>query len=261
MLNSLICFSITDEEGEEVVQHFAPWVRRQSDLITLSNPFGLVPESHAEVEEEELEDAVHGGCAVLGQPRFPSYSSGLNRISDSNANSKVEKLIIRIQGAHEQHQLTPHNAFRSAPSFRQTFPPPDTHRQTSNSDPDVSRVQSPKRHKEDLMPSYLLADYERDDLCKSSLDGLRLAVSIHLTTSKAIAEICKEIKRTLDDRAPSLVYRHSNNSFVLQYCGVQIEVEVRPVSICTNGVWLRRLDGDCYQYKKLCYELLSCLQL
>ena len=81
-------------------------------------------------------------------------------------------------------------------------------------------------------------------------------------TSKiqTIADIMKRIKDTLDERKATLDYKHNNNCFHLQSCGVVLEMEVcRGVS--ENGLRFRKIAGDPCCYHKLCTDLVAGLNL
>ena len=98
-----------------------------------------------------------------------------------------------------------------------------------------------------------LASVQRQNLC--------FALSLSLTSKRTMSEILKEIKRTLDDRGPGVVYQHSDNRFRLENDGgVQMEMEVCP-GVAERGVRIRKLAGDSSQYKRLCNEIIAGMNL
>jgi hypothetical protein len=90
--------------------------------------------------------------------------------------------------------------------------------------------------------------------------GLKFALSVNLTSTKQTEDIMKEIKRALDEKRTDVVYRHSNNLFHLDCSEVQMEMEVCE-GTSVNGLRFRKIAGDTWQYKRLCNELISCMNL
>ncbi|XP_070551720.1 serine/threonine-protein kinase SIK3 homolog isoform X2 [Ptychodera flava] len=91
---------------------------------------------------------------------------------------------------------------------------------------------------------------------------LKYARSFSLMTAKELPDVVQEIRRTLDTRGPSLTYQNSENMFSLENRGVRMELEVCQVpGMPINGVRLRKIAGDAWQYRKLCNELLAGMNL
>ena len=87
------------------------------------------------------------------------------------------------------------------------------------------------------------------------------ALSLSLTSKRTMSEILKEIKSTLDNQNPSVVYEHSENRFRLENSGgVQIEMEVCP-GVVERGVRFRKVAGDTWQFNRLCDEIISGMNL
>ncbi|XP_074652388.1 serine/threonine-protein kinase SIK3-like isoform X2 [Tubulanus polymorphus] len=89
--------------------------------------------------------------------------------------------------------------------------------------------------------------------------GLKFALSVNLTSSKNVDDILIEVKRTLDQRREA--YERTENVFRLESrSGVRLEIEIcRGTAV--NGLRFRKLSGDTCQYKKLCNDLITCLNL
>lgn len=124
-----------------------------------------------------------------------------------------------------------------------------------------------------LSQSLLKLKSPGDIVTPSSVEGMNLrnslgdmsqeykfAVSVNLTSRKELQEILAEIKRTLDNKAPELAYQYSDNLFRLRNCDVSMEMEIcRSGSM--NGLRFRKVAGDQWQYKRLCNELMTCMDL
>ena len=90
---------------------------------------------------------------------------------------------------------------------------------------------------------------------------LQIAYSCNMTTSKCIPDIISEIKRSLDQQFSNTMYQQSEQAFALQQGGVSMQIEVCPLPNGLNGLRLRRVSGNPWQYKKLCNDLLKKVDL
>lgn len=91
--------------------------------------------------------------------------------------------------------------------------------------------------------------------------SIKRAKSFSMTTQKGLAEIVAEIKRALDGK-PALIYENSDNMFELQRSTVKMEMEVCQVpGLALNGLKLRKLEGDSVEYKDLCQDILTTMNL
>ncbi|KAK2573445.1 Serine/threonine-protein kinase SIK3 [Acropora cervicornis] len=92
-------------------------------------------------------------------------------------------------------------------------------------------------------------------------NNLRLAFSVNMTSNKRIPDIISEIRRSLDLRTSNIAYEQSDQVFTFQQGGVCAEIEICPLAGNLNGLRLRRVSGNPWQYKKLCNEVLSEMNL
>ena len=92
-------------------------------------------------------------------------------------------------------------------------------------------------------------------------NNLRKAFSVNMTSNKCIPDIISEIRRSLDLRASKIAYEQSEQTFTLQQGAVCAEIEVCPLAGNLNGLRLRRVSGNPWQYKKLCNEVLAEMNL
>ncbi|XP_006812753.1 LOW QUALITY PROTEIN: serine/threonine-protein kinase SIK3-like [Saccoglossus kowalevskii] len=91
---------------------------------------------------------------------------------------------------------------------------------------------------------------------------LKYARSFSLMTAKELPEVVQEIKRTLDNQGPGLKYENLANKFSLENQGVRMELEICQVpGLSVNGLRLRKIAGDTWQYRRLCNELLAGMDL
>lgn len=87
-------------------------------------------------------------------------------------------------------------------------------------------------------------------------------IPLNMTSLKSVQEIEKEVKHMLDNCGLSLGYKHANYHFEVKAGDIILEIEVCALADqSVNGLKLRRIAGDNWQYRKLCNELLSRLQL
>ena len=86
---------------------------------------------------------------------------------------------------------------------------------------------------------------------------------MNMISHKSLRSILDEVRNTLDNRSASLLYEQTDFLFTLQNGEVQMQIEVcqSPIDSAVNGLRLRRLDGDTWEYKRLCNELLSGMNL
>lgn len=92
-------------------------------------------------------------------------------------------------------------------------------------------------------------------------NNLRMAFSVNMTSNKCIPDIISEIRRSLDLRSSKITYEQSEQTFTLQQGSVCAEIEVCPLAGNLNGLRLRRVSGNLWQYKKLCNEVLAEMNL
>ncbi|XP_078593006.1 serine/threonine-protein kinase SIK3-like isoform X1 [Branchiostoma floridae x Branchiostoma japonicum] len=85
--------------------------------------------------------------------------------------------------------------------------------------------------------------------------------SVKMTSEKNVGEIVQEVKRMLDNKGPSVMYTHQDCLFELEKEGVRMEMVVCQVNLGLNGLCVKRLAGDTQQYKQLCHELLTGINL
>ena len=85
---------------------------------------------------------------------------------------------------------------------------------------------------------------------------------MNMISHKSLRSILDEVRNTLDNRSASLLYEQSDLLFTLRNGEVQMQIEVcQSPELAVNGLRLRRLDGDTWEYKRLCNELLSGMNL
>ena len=92
-------------------------------------------------------------------------------------------------------------------------------------------------------------------------NNLRMAFCVNMTSNKCIPDIISEIRRSLDLRSSKIAYEQLDQTFTLQQGGVCAEIEVCSLSGNLNGLRLRRVSGNQWQYKKLCNEVLAEMDL
>lgn len=92
-------------------------------------------------------------------------------------------------------------------------------------------------------------------------NNLRMAFSVNMTSEKCIPDIISEIRRSLDLRSSKITYEQADQTFTLRQGGVCAEIEVCPLAGNLNGLRLRRVTGNQWQYKKLCNEVLAEMNL
>jgi len=100
----------------------------------------------------------------------------------------------------------------------------------------------------------------QDSLLKSPNKG-DVAFSVNMTSNKCVSDIISEIRRSLDQRSAKIAYEQSDQTFTLQQGGVCAEIEVCPLQGNLNGLRLRRVSGNPWQYKRLCNEVLTGMNL
>lgn len=89
---------------------------------------------------------------------------------------------------------------------------------------------------------------------------MTLAFNMNMISRKSLRSILDEVRNTLDNR--SVRYKQSDLLFTLQDGEVQMQIEVcQSPELAVNGLRLRRLCGDTWEYKRLCNELLSGMNL
>ena len=92
--------------------------------------------------------------------------------------------------------------------------------------------------------------------------SVRLALSVNMTSHKDVPDIISEIRRTLDQRSPNVVYEQAEQVFTVKHGAVCMEIEVCQIpEYSLNGLRLRKVSGNQWQYKKLCQELLTGMDL
>ena len=124
----------------------------------------------------------------------------------------------------------------------------------------IFKLQSPG----DMTPSPTLEGMNAMNLRNSLGDmpqKLKFTRSVSLASEKDIEDIYLEIKRALDSKTEAgISYQHSENLFRLASSEVQMEMEVCQGET-QNGLRFRKIAGDTIQYRKLCIELLSGMDL
>lgn len=96
----------------------------------------------------------------------------------------------------------------------------------------------------------------------STPSHMKFAFNMNKVSHKSVTSILDEVRSTLDNRASSLLYKQSNLLFTLQDGDVQMQIEVcQSPQLSVNGLRLRRLGGDTWNYRRLCNELLSGMNL
>ena len=91
---------------------------------------------------------------------------------------------------------------------------------------------------------------------------MTLAFNMNMISHKSVRSILDEVRNTLDNRSTSLMYNQSDLLFTLQDGEVRMQIEVcRSPELAVNGLRLRRLGGNAWEYKRLCNELLSGMNL
>ena len=91
---------------------------------------------------------------------------------------------------------------------------------------------------------------------------MTLAFNMNMISRKSLRSILDEVRNTLANHSPTLLYKQSDLLFTLQNGDVQMQIEVcQSPELAVNGLRLRRLGGDTWEYKRLCNELLSGMNL
>lgn len=125
--------------------------------------------------------------------------------------------------------------------------------------PGLLRTISPSRS---IYTEPLFKSSSKGDLNDELSPSVRFAYSVSITSHKNMPDIICEIRRTLDQRSPNLVYEQNEQLFTVNYGGVCMEIEVCHVpERSLNGLRLRKVSGDTWQYKKLYQELLTEMNL
>ena len=95
----------------------------------------------------------------------------------------------------------------------------------------------------------------------NSHENLNRTLSVDITSSLNLTQVVEAVKRCLEDR-PDVDYSQSDAFFSLYKEGIQLEIEVYPLTkVGKNGVKVRRVGGDTWAYKKLRDDLLAGLYL
>lgn len=124
-------------------------------------------------------------------------------------------------------------------------------------------IQSPLVHNGGILWSTMNPD---EDITTTSSENLHKtltsSLSVDLTTSLTTTDAVDEVKRCLDEHK-EIDYSQSDTFFSLYKEGVQVEIEVCPLTKNSplNGIKIRHIGGDKWIYKKMRNEILTGLQL
>ena len=199
------------------------------------------------------------------------YAASLNAETVNSATVSSS----RVGGHHRRHhtvqtsdearndllrQATANNLYKRLPFNNNLINPVTSKEDILVGDGGLPRVLSPKGSI--FIDPMIKVDGTNGFNTNSTPDHMKFAFYMNKISHKSVTSILDEVRSTLDNRASSLLYKQSNLLFTLQDGDVQMQIEVcQSPELSVNGLRLRRLGGNTWNYKRLCNELLSGMNL
>ena len=254
-----------------ISQHFLMHQNHVNGHQEFSNPSGFVQDTSATPLAADIEGRGH---AFMDDPPPGSRSDILTTTSAYAATLNTEAgnsgNLSRSVGHHRRHHTVPNdesrndllrqaqanNLYKRLPFNNNLISPGTSKEDIVGDDRHLSRPLSPK--------GSLLTDpmikLEGTNGFTSPTTPNHMTLNMNMCSRKSLRSILDEVRNTLDNRSSSLFYNQSDLLFTLKEGEVQMQIEVCQ-SPAMNGLRLRRLGGDTWEYKRLCTELLSGMNL
>ena len=197
-----------------------------------------------------------------------AYAATLNAEAGNSAN------LSRGVGHHRRHHTVPNdearndllrqaqanNLYKRLPFNNNLISPVTSKEDILGEDRHLARPLSPKAS---LFPDPMIKlEGTNGFTSPTTPNHMTLGFNMNMISRKSLRSILDEVRNTLDHRSASLLYKQSDLLFTLQDGEVQMQIEVcQSPELAVNGLRLRRLGGDTWEYKRLCNELLSGMNL
>lgn len=197
-----------------------------------------------------------------------TYAATLNAEAGNTAN------LSRGSGHHRRHHTVPNdetrndllrqaqtnNLYKRLPFNNNLISPVTSKEDIIGDDKHMARPLSPKGSL--LADPMIKLDGTNGYTSPTSSNHMTLAFNMNMISRKSVRSILDEVRNTLANHSPTLLYNQSDLLFTLQDGDVQMQIEVcQSPELAVNGLRLRRLGGDTWEYKRLCNELLSGMNL
>lgn len=248
-----------------ISQHFLMRQKQASGHQEFTNPSSYIPNTP--------DAALPGDMAYMDDPpqsdhlSTSAYAATLNNEAENCTNHS------RGVGHHRRHtvpndearndllrQAQTNNLYKRLPFNNNLISPVPSKQDILGDDGHLARPLSPKGSL--YTDPMIKLEGTNGFTSPTTPNHITLAFNMNMISRKSLSSIRDEVRNTLDHRAASLLYKQSDLLFTLQDGKVQMQIEVcQSPELAVNGLRLRRLGGDTWEYKRLCNELLSGMNL